>query len=255
MVFFQVFSAKDQLRLIKACNVLCQIVKNIFCRHHSILHVHVVVVFYIHIWIIKLNKILISFINNTTKTISKAAKYFFFVIILSYGGRRILRYVYLSFCWVCARGFNGTVTRLHLVMAHNRGAKDFGPCWQRAAGAFKIYFASWVVVGRAVVSNGKKSVDDSTRRQGGEGGKLAFDIHVYFHVKCRSPLQWWYHAPQNIHRRLKWSQLGRHFIVNLLLLFVRLTAPHRRCRDRQDIFCRLLTLTGRSRRGFSFYLI
>ena len=133
--------------------------------------------------------------------------------------------------------------------------KDFGPCWQRAAGAFKIYFASWVVVGRAVVSNGKKSVDDSTRRQGGEGGKLAFDIHVYFHVKCRSPLQWWYHAPQNIHRRLKWSQLGRHFIVNLLLLFVRLTALHRRCRDWQNTFCRLLTLTCRSWCGFSFYLI
>ena len=46
-----------------------------------------------------------------------------------------------------------------------------------------------MVVGKAVVSNGEKSVDDSTRRQGGEGGKLAFDIHVYFHVKCRSPLQ------------------------------------------------------------------
>ena len=72
------------LMIYKACNVLCQIVKNIFCRHHSILHVHVVVVFYIHIWIIKLNKILISFINNTTKTISKAAKYIYFFLLLSY---------------------------------------------------------------------------------------------------------------------------------------------------------------------------
>ena len=40
-----------------------------------------------------------------------------------------------------------------------------------------------------------------------------------------------------------------------MLLFVRLTALHRRCRDRQDSFCRLLTLTGRSRRRFSFFLI
>ena len=60
---------------------------------------------------------------------------------------------------------------------------------------------------------------------------------------------------QDIHRRLKWFQLGRHFIVNSLLLFVRLTAPRRCCRNRQDIFCRLLALTGRSRCGFSFYLI
>ena len=110
------------------------------------------------------------------------------------------------------------------------------------------------MVGRAVVSNGEKSVDDSTRRRGGEGGKSAFDIHVYFHVQCRPPLQRLYHAPYDIHRRLEWSQLGRHFIVNLLLLFVRLAAP--RCyRDRQDSFCRLLTLTGRSRRGFSFFLM
>ena len=26
---------------------------------------------------------------------------------------------------------NGTAARLHLVMAHNRDANDFGPCWQR----------------------------------------------------------------------------------------------------------------------------
>ena len=60
----------------------------------------------------------------------------------------------------------------------------------------------------------------------------------------------------NYQWRPEWFQLGRHFIVNLLLLFVRLTAPHRRrCRDRQVIFCRLLTLTGRSWRGVEFYLI
>ena len=45
------------------------------------------------------------------------------------------------------------------------------------------------MVGKAVVSNGEKSVDDSTRRRGGEGGKSAFDIHVYFHVQCRPALQ------------------------------------------------------------------
>ena len=73
---------------------------------------------------------------------------------------------------------------------------------------------------------------------------------VHFHVQCIFPLKRWYYAPYDIHRRLEWSQLGRHFIVNLLLLFVRLTALHRRCRDRQDSFCRLLTLTGRSRRIF-----
>ena len=63
------------------------------------------------------------------------------------------------------------------------------------------------------------------------------------------------YVPEDIHRRLKSSQLGRHFIVNLMLLFVRLTVPRRCCRDRQDTFCRLLTLTGWSWCGFSFYLI
>ena len=48
---------------------------------------------------------------------------------------------------------------------------------------------------------------------------------------------------------------GRHFIVILLLLFVRLTVPRRRCRDRQKKICRLLTLTDRLRRGVEFYLI
>ena len=33
----------------------------------------------------------------------------------------------------------------------------------------------------------------------------------------------------------------------------RLNAPHSRCSDQQDIFCRLLTLTGRSLCGFSVY--
>ena len=40
-----------------------------------------------------------------------------------------------------------------------------------------------------------------------------------------------------------------------LLLFVRLTVPPRRYRNQQDTFCRLLTLTGRSRCGVAFYLI
>ena len=37
-----------------------------------------------------------------------------------------------------------------------------------------------VVVGRTVVSNGGKSVDDSTSRQRGEGDKSAFDILYIF---------------------------------------------------------------------------
>ena len=63
------------------------------------------------------------------------------------------------------------------------------------------------------------------------------------------------YVPEDIHRRLKSSQLGRHFIVNLMLLFVRLTVPRRRYRNQQDTFCRLLALTGRSRRGVAFYLM
>ena len=59
----------------------------------------------------------------------------------------------------------------------------------------------------------------------------------------------------NYQWRPEWFQLGRHFIVNLLLLFVRRTAPHRRCRNWQNSFCRLLTLTGGSRCGFSIYFI
>ena len=35
----------------------------------------------------------------------------------------------------------------------------------------------------------------------------------------------------------------------------RLNAPHSRCSDQQDIFCRLLTLTGRSLCGFSVYIM
>ena len=61
------------------------------------------------------------------------------------------------------------------------------------------------------------------------------------------------YVPEDIHRRLKSSQLGRHFIVNLMLLFVRLTVPRRCCRDRQDTFCRLLIL--RADRGAAFHFI
>ena len=88
-------------------------------------------------------------------------------------------------------------------------------------------------------------------------GQIGIDITVHFHVQCIFPLKRWYYAPYDIHRRLEWSQLGRHFnfIVNLLLLFVRRTAPHRRCRNWQNSFCRLLTLTGGSRCGFSIYFI
>ena len=78
---------------------------------------------------------------------------------------------------------------------------------------------------------------------------------VHFHLQCKFTLKQWYHASQDIHRPLKSSQFGRHFIVNLMLLFVRLAVPRRCCRDRQDTFCRLLALTGWSRCGFSFYLI
>ena len=61
---------------------------------------------------------------------------FFFVIILSWRPTDpTLRLSLLLL--VCARGFNGTAARLHLVMAHNRDAKDFGPCWQRTASAFE----------------------------------------------------------------------------------------------------------------------
>ena len=40
--------------------------------------------------------------------------------------------------------------------------------------------SSWSVVGRTVVSNSGKGVDDSTRRRRREGGKLAFDILYIF---------------------------------------------------------------------------
>ena len=86
-------------------------------------------------------------------------------------------------------------------------------------------------------------------------GQIGIWYTVYFHAHCRFLFNRWYNVSQDIHRRLKWFQLGRHFIVNSLLLFIRLTAPRRCCRNRQDIFCRLLALTGRSRCGFSFYLI
>ena len=39
------------------------------------------------------------------------------------------------------------------------------------------------MVGRRVVSNGGKGVDDSTRRHRQEGGKSAFDIlYIFMHI-------------------------------------------------------------------------
>ena len=44
-----------------------------------------------------------------------------------------------------------------------------------------------VVVGRMVVSNGGKSVDDSSSRQRGEGGKSPFDILYIFMYNAIHP--------------------------------------------------------------------
>ena len=43
------------------------------------------------------------------------------------------------------------------------------------------------MVGRRVVSNGGKGVDDSTRRGGGEGGKSPFDILYIFMYNAIHP--------------------------------------------------------------------
>ena len=72
------------------------------------------------------------------------------------------------------------------ILYHGTHIKDIGSCRQRTASAFECVLrgatGDMVVVGRTVVSNGGKGVDDSTRRRGGEGVKPAFDIHVYFHA-------------------------------------------------------------------------
>ena len=62
-----------------------------------------------------------------------------------------------------AHGFNGTAARLHLVMAHNRDAKDFGPCWQRTASAFECILRGatgdgWWSAGRWFQTAGKASM-------------------------------------------------------------------------------------------------
>ena len=44
-----------------------------------------------------------------------------------------------------------------------------------------------VVVGRTLVSNGGKGVDDSTSRQRGEGGKSPFDILYIFMYNADPP--------------------------------------------------------------------
>ena len=44
-------------------------------------------------------------------------------------------------------------------------------------------------------------------------------------------------------------------LLDCCCFFFRLNAPHSRCSDRHNNFCRLMTLTGRSLCGFSFYIM
>ena len=77
------------------------------------------------------------------------------------------------------------------ILYHIKQIKYIGSCWQLTASAFECVLrgatGDMVVVGRTVVSNGGKGVDDSTSRQRGEGGKSPFDILYIFMYNATHP--------------------------------------------------------------------
>ena len=72
-----------------------------------------------------------------------------------------------------ALDFNGAIAVRLFILYHGKHIKDIGYCRRRTASAFECVLrgatGDVVVVGRTVVSEGGKGVDDSTRRRRRDG--------------------------------------------------------------------------------------
>ena len=90
-----------------------------------------------------------------------------------------------------ALGFNGLIAVRLFILSHFTHVKGIGLYLQRRASAFgcvlRCATGDVVVVDRAMVLNGRKGVDDSTRRRRREGDKSAL-IYMYIFMYNADPL-------------------------------------------------------------------